>query len=541
MAKYAEAPDRWDMEVDLVAAGSSGGGLVAAILGHDFGLSTVVLEAAEGLGGGTALSGGALWIPYNDHMLAAGMVDSREETLMYIRGVSMGHHDEEELATYLDTGPRMLRYLEEHTPLKMVIEADGSRTEYCADLPGGKPEGRKICPDPEVMPQILGEAEKVHPLVAKVRRDTVRHLIGPRHPWHQGRALVGSLVLACVDRGIDILTNTRATRLIVRDGRVIGLRAEREGRDFFVRGRKGVLLATGGFEWNREMNKRFIHSPPLHAVTPPTNRGDGHIMGMELGAAVALMDHGIFQPGFHVPGERVDDKPDGERAYRVFLHGYPGMILVNRHSRRCCDESFYPDIGRALLAYDRIRGEFANAPLFWIADQAFRDTVPVLNLHRGTEMADWLVRADTLPELAGKLGLAADTLVDTVERFNGPARDGRDPEFHRGESTFDRQWGGFVFPGRQPSTVLGPVERPPFYGVQIELATVGNLGGLVVNSNAQVVDARGEAIPGLYGAGNTTALLVIGHHYESGASQGKSMIWGYIAARHMAGAGEKQE
>lgn len=531
MIKHIKIPDRWDLEVDLVAVGSSTGGLTAAIMGHDLGLKTVVLEKADVLGGGTALSGGVIWIPFNQHMLADGISDSRDEALMYIRRVSMGHHDEALLAAYLDNGAEMVRYVEEHTPLKMAVETDASRTEYCADVPGGKCMGRKIWPDPKIMPPILEQAEKAHPIVAKVRKDPVKYLIGPRPPWVQGRALIGGLVLGCVDRGIEILTNVRGKELIVHDGRVIGLLAERGGRDFYVKGKKGVLLATGGFEWNEEMNKRFIYSPPLHAYTAPSNEGDGHIMGMEVGAAVALMDHSIFQPGFNVPGEVVEG---GRPFYRPFIYGYPNMIMVNRFGKRCCDESFYPDMGRSFLVYDRISGEFANWPIFFICDQAFRDYMPVMNLKRGTEIAEWMKRGETLPDLANALGIPSNNLVETVARFNKFAKEGKDPDFHRGESTFDHQWGEAVFPGRGAASVLGPLEKPPFYGVKLGLTTAGNLGGLITNTDAQVIDVRGSVIPGLYCTSNTQAMLPLGHHYDSGAAQGKSMIFGYVAARHMA-------
>jgi len=530
MATHTRQPDRWDMEADLIAVGSSTGGLTAAIMGHDLGLNTVVLESADVLGGGTALSGGVIWVPYNHHMLDLGMTDSRDEALSYIRGISFGHHDEEQVAAYLDNGPEMVRYIEEHTPLRMWVEPHPNRSDYLADIPGGKSGGRKIGPDIPIMSPILAEAEHQYPIVAKVRGDTVRRLIGPRPPWAQGRGLVGSLVLACAQRGVNILTETRARELIVDNGRVIGVRAERDGRDFFVRGKRGILLATGGFEWNDEMNRQFIHSPEMHAVTPPSNRGDGQIMGMELGAATALMDHAVFQSGVHIPGEEVE----GNAAYRPFLHGYPGNIMVNRHGRRCCNECFYPDIGRAFRDYDRCTGQYTNAPLFWIADQAFRDRIPVVHLHRGTEMADWLQRADTLPELAEKLGIPPDNFVEAVERFNQFARDGRDPDFHRGESTFEFHWGELAYPDQKPNNVLGPVEKPPFYGLQVEFVSLGNLGGLVVNGDAQVVDVRSDVIPGLYGTSNATALLSMGYGYESGACQGKSMIFGYIAARHMA-------
>jgi len=234
MVQQTKLPKSWDVEVDLVSVGSSSGGLAAVILGHDLGLSTILLEKSEALGGGTALSGGVLWIPYNHHMLDEGLTDSREEALTYIRGVSMGRHDEEQLATYLDTGPEVIRYMEEHTPLKLTIEAS---PDYYADLPGGKKHGRQLYSDPEVMLPFLTEAEKTHPILAKVRRDPVPFFIGMRELWAEGRGLIGPLSMACADRGINVLMGTRARQLIVQDGRVIGLQAERDGKDFFVRGK----------------------------------------------------------------------------------------------------------------------------------------------------------------------------------------------------------------------------------------------------------------------------------------------------------------
>ena len=108
------------------------------------------------------------------------------------------------------------------------------------------------------------------------------------------------MVLACAERGVDVRTGVRARELILENDRVIGLRAEAEGQELFIRANKGVLLASGGYEWNNEMNKMFMNAPSLLAITPGSNEGDGHIMGMEVGAAIALMDHSIYQPAFHV-------------------------------------------------------------------------------------------------------------------------------------------------------------------------------------------------------------------------------------------------
>ena len=337
--------------------------------------------------------------------------------------------------------------------------------------------------------------------------------------------------MACVQRGINILLDTRARQLIVKDGRVVGLRAEREGRDFFIRGKRGVLLATGGYEWNNEMNRRFMNCSGLSSLTPYSNEGDGHIMGMEVGAAVALMDHSIYQPTIHAEGEEIDGRPFN----RPISYGYPGNIIVNRHGRRCCNESFYPDIGRAFFVYEKVAAELTNAPLYWIADKPCTSKLGISAMAKFTKSPDWLKKADTLPELAAKLGLPAESLVETVERFNRFSGEGHDPDFHRGEGRYQRLWGKKLYPEREPNPTLGPVETPPFYGATLHVGSVGNLGGLVVNGNAEVIDVQGEVIPGLYGTSNTTALLSHGFAYTSGACQAKSMIFGYIAARHAAG------
>lgn len=529
MIEQTNRPERWDREVDLLAVGASSGGLAAVIVGHDLGLSTLLLEKTEYLGGGTALSGGVLWIPFNHIMLEQGFADSREEALTHIRHISVGRHDEELLAAFLDAGPEAVRYMEEHTPLKLTIEAS---PDYYADLPGGKKRGRQIYPDPEVMIPLLTEAEKKHPLVAKTRPDPVPFFAGVREKWAEGRGLIGGLALACAQRGIDVLTEVRGRQLITEGGRVIGLRAEKDGRDFFVKARKGVLLASGGFEWNPELARRFMNVTNLLGMSPNSLEGDGHIMGMEVGAAIALMDHAIYQPLYRVEGEVVQGKP----FYRPLAYGYPGNILVNRHGRRCCNESFYPDIGRAFLEYDKNFSELANAPLFWISDQAELDKsgMGMLASMGLVPNADWLVKGETLEDLAERLGIPGDNLVESVDRFNRFAKEGKDPDYHRGESTYNKYWGARRNPDFSPGPVLGPLETPPFYGIKLELGSVGTLGGLITNSRAQVVNAGGEVIPGLYGTSNTTALLTHGFTYTSGACQAKSLIFGYLAARHMA-------
>src|SRR5512136_3165340 len=530
-------PSRWDMEVDFVVIGSSCGGLTAACKAHELGLSTVVLEKCETLGGGTAFSGGVIWIPCNHHMVEQGLSDSREAAVEHIRYTSMGRHEEDMLAAYLDKGPEMLRDVERITPLRM--QAASTLPDYRDELPGGSKGGRLLAPDPINMAQLLLEAEKQYPLLSRIRQAPFPLFSAVPLPTNDprfyvaGRALIGGLLLGCIQKNIPVMTSTPARNLIVQDRRVIGVRAESQGKEFFVKANKGVLLATGGYEWNAEMNKRYLKVPDqVHGITPPGNSGDGHIMGMEAGGSVGLMDLSLFMPTIRIPGETVD----GEPMYRIFMFnvGQPGNIIVNRDGKRCCNECFYPDIGRAFEAFDSRRSQSANLPMFWIVDQAYRDRIPVGPLPKGTEMADWLQKGDTIEELAHKLGVLPQSLKETVERFNKYAKEGLDPDFHRGETGYDKRWA--FFPKLKPNPVLGPLEKPPFYGVRLHVGTVGNLGGLVTNTHGQVLDAGGDPIAGLYATSNAAAPLGTGYAYTSGMTGGKAMIFGWAAAIHAAGA-----
>lgn len=526
------ATQQWDSESDMVVVGASSGGLVSAIIAHDLGMSVTVLEkATDTIGGGTVFSPGTLWIPCNDHMSELGVVDTREQVLTYVRAISMGRHEEDILTTYVDRASEMLRQIERCTPLQ--VRANPGNCDYRAELPGAKMAGRKVAPDLDAVTTTLIEGQKRYPLLAKVRSEPVPYFAGsPSMAYNGGRALIACLVLAVLERKISIVRDSQAHSLIRQGRRVIGLKVRQDGRDVFMRGKRGVVLASGGYEWNGQMNKRYMACPDIHAVTPPTNEGNGHVMGMEIGAAVALMDHSLVLPTVRIPGEEIDRKP----LYRLFMActGKPGSMVVNREGKRCCNESFYPDVGRALLAYDAARSAPLNQPMFWVGDQSIRDRERLGPLPQGTEMADWLSRADSISELAASLHIPAHNLQETVQRFNSFARKGQDPDFHRGESIYDTSWWGY--PGHSPNPVLGPLENPPFYGVLLHPGTVGHLGGLVTDSNARVISARDEAIPGLYATSNTSAMLVSGYGYDSGMCQGKSMTFGYLAARHMANA-----
>lgn len=511
----AHPPARWDLEVDLLAVGTSGGGLAAAIVGHDRGLTTAVIERGELVGGGMAFSAGVIWMPCNRQQLDAGQADSREAALTYVRNTGFGRQDEVKLKAYLERGPQALSYLEEHTPLRL---AGGVGTDYFTEVEGSRP-GRNLKPDPVGQPAALQEYERRYPLLGKVRHSHHATAANPNPAsFTGGRGLVGALAAGCMERNIPLILNCRGRELVVDGGRVVGLYAQRDGRDFFIRATRGALLATGGFEWNKELTKRYQAAPPMQAFTPATNDGDGLLMGIELGAATALMDCSVWIGGVATPGE-------AEPVFNAATaFGYPGGMIVNRYGKRCCNESFYPAVAMAMrVIAARKESEFANLPMYGIADQSFRDKHNIGPAPAGREARPWLKSANTLRDLAQQINVPATEFEETVLRFNEQARRGVDAEFGRG---------AYVAAGA--ASVMGPLESPPFYAARMALGTVGHRGGLVTNAQAQVLNVRGEVLPGLYAASNVAAQTPFGGGYSSGQCNGLSIVFGCIAAEQAA-------
>ncbi len=505
----ATAMTRWDVETDLVVLGSGGGGLVAAIVARDQGLQALVLEKLPRIGGAHALSGGLLWIPLTPHQQRhTGKQDSREAALDYIRTNSLGLHDEARAAAYVDQGPEAMAYIEKHTPLRWAVALSAS--DYYRHISAFN-WGRVIAPDPASMPGVLEALEKKQPLLKEVQPNSAGTGWAAAPGSTGGRAIIGALVSACVDRGISILTDTPAQGLIMEDGRVVGVRATRAGADYSVRARRGVLIATGGFEHSPEMVKHYMATPAgLHPISTPGNTGDGHLMAMELGAGTALMSFGILSAmALDVTG----------MAAAGGIGAVPGSIMVNRLGERCCNESLYMSVARAMTAISTNRDPYwANYPMYVVMDS---------KAAKGG--SGFQLRGETIRGLATQMGVDADTLEASIKRFNHYARKGEDPDFGRG------QYGAYepnFFPDGPPT--MGPLEAGPFYAARLGIRCVGTKGGLLTDVQARALDLRGKVIPGLYATSNAAAHTEFGGGYTSGQSNGHSMVFGYVAAMHAA-------
>ena len=527
----------WDRDIDVLVVGTGGSGLVAAILAADRGASVLLIDRSDKVGGTTAVSGGGAWIPLNHHMSDIGATDSRERAIAYCTRLAAGRTPPELIETFVDTGHVMAKYIEEHAPGEFHAS---TLPDYQSEFEGAAHGGRSLDPGLFELKELGEWASKLRPsplMFVPMTMDEALKSQGQPHtiPMKQivermkaglegaGNALVGRLLKACLDRGIEIQLGTRARELVRDGGRVIGLRAEREEADLYIRARGGIVLASGGFEWNDELRERFMPGPITHHCTPGDNTGDALVMSQEVGADLGNLGEAWLYPGALIPGEEHQGRPVsrwviGERTL-------PHSIVVNGDGRRFTNEGAnYNDMSKAMHAFDASAYRYPNIPCWSILDSQYRSKYPVLTVMPSDPDPDWLPKADTLEGLAAALGIDASGLVATVERFNTMAAGGRDEEFHRGETTYERWLGDPA--ATHPN--LGTIERGPFYALPIHVASSGTKGGPRTNARGEVLDVRGRVIEGLYAAGNAMAGISGPGYFGGGGTIGLGMTWGYI-------------
>lgn len=531
----------WNHEVDVVIVGSGAAGLTAAILAHDRGAKVLVVERTDKIGGTTAVSGGGIWIPMNHHMQEVGITDSREEALAYCKALTMGRADDALLETFVDTAPRMIRYLEERTPLKFTpITAP----DYHPEVKGAKLGGRALEPQPFDTISLGEWRAKLRPPGALAYPVTLQEVYATYQayyrPWEipqdlvvermtkgvacLGQALAGGLLKAILDRGIPILLETRARKLVLVDGRVVGLQSGHNDQTLNIAGKGAVVLASAGYEWNDHLRAKFLGGPALSPHTPPSNEGDGLLMAMEVGADLANMSELWNHPAIEIPGEIYENHPMARlvKAERSAPH----VIWVNARGQRFVNEAAnYNSVGKAFYTMDTNRPAYRNLPAWAILDLQYRKQYAMGTTMPDDPDPDWLPSANTLEALATKVGIDPAGLRETVARWNAFVRDGKDRDYGKGDSAFDR----FQGDRQAPHPNLGTIEKPPFYALPVFPGTLGTKGGPRTNSKAQVLNVRDEPIHGLYAAGNVAASITGPSYYGVGSSLGPAMTWGYIA------------
>jgi 3-oxosteroid 1-dehydrogenase len=551
----------WDFTTDLLVVGSGAGAMTAAFVAKREGLEALVVEKTEFFGGSSACSGGGLWIPNNPLMAEAGFRDSLEQARSYMDATVGDRVPAARKEAYLTKAPAMIAYMLRHSHLQ--LEVNREYTDYYPDRPGAMTGGRALDPGiyrgrrlgpllRQLRPQPYDLPIELAFRIVEVKRiafyaRSFRYLLATarvflRTFWGfltgaklvcMGRALVAPLRLSLHEQDVPVWLNTPVTQLIVEDGRVLGVAAEREGQPIRIRANRGVVLAAGGFAHNQEMRDKYQHAPITTEWTSasPGDTGDAIRMGLELGAAIDLMEEAWWGPSSLPPG--------GPPHFHLVERSCPGSILVDSAGMRFTNEAAsYIDVVHAM--YEHNRRDAASIPAHFIMDQRFRRRYPFGVTMPGQKFPEeyltsgYVTTADTLEELAGKIGVDRRGLRETVVRFNGFARTGKDLDFGRGESVYDRYYGDAKV---SPNPCLGVIEKPPFYAVAMVPGDIGTKGGLVTDEHARVLREDGSPIAGVYAIGNASASVMGDTYPGPGSTLGPAMTFGYVAAMHASNPG----
>lgn len=531
--------DKLANHYDLIVVGSGAGGLTAAATAAHAGLSVLVLEKADLLGGTSAVSGGMLWVVDNHYAREAGFADSKQAGREYVEAVARGRGRAELLDAALLHGSDMLEFIEDELDVKFLFL--DNFPDYRQDLPGAVHGGRTI------EPQLFNYREALGKLADYVRTDG-RHPYTmqeyetwgafTKFPWDElnkrvedgfaakGHALVAMLIAACIRLNVTFAVDARVTHLTGDAQQVTGIELE-EGHTISA---GSVMIASGGFEWDRQLADSLLATRLYTMCSPPTNTGDGLKMAQRIGAATRGTREAWWAP-MSITGGMRDGEPIG--SLLRFERQGPGSIMINRHGQRFANEAQnYNDLARCLQSWDSPNNQTLNTPAHVVFDQSYLDRYGILDHRSGQPTPDYLIEAATLEELAAKLNVPATNLTATVERFNQMALKGVDEDFGRGDSEYDRYWGDADSPWPNPS--LGPLQQGPFYAMEVVNGAFGTCGGIATDGNAQVIDVDGNPIPGLFAAGNASESPYASGYPGAGATLGPLMTMAYQAGRTIA-------
>lgn len=562
--------------VDVLVVGSGAGGLASAVAAAHRNLKVIVAEKEPVFGGTTARSGGWMWIPGNAPGRRAGVEDSAEKARTYLQHETGEHFDANRVDAFLEAGPRAVDFFEANTALQ--FDLGPTFADYHPKAPGGMDGGRSIVAKPfdgrelgkeiarlrpplreiTVLGMMIGSGKEllhffnvtrspisafyVGKLVLRFARDMAFH--GRPMRLVNGNALVARLAKSAFDKNVPIWTSSPVKRLLHDEsGAVSGAVVERPDGPVEIHAAKGVVLAAGGFPQDPVRRKVLMpHSPSGYehvTPAPPGNTGDGLRLGESVGADV---DTSLPQAAALVPISR-PMKPDGTLG--TFPHfvdrSKPGIIAVTRSGRRFVNEAnSYHDFCQAMIARCREEnGPDGEIAAWFVTDhRAFRKyglgfakpaPVPFGKLIK----QGYLLRGRTIADLAREIGCDSANLERTIAQFNQNARLGEDPEFGKGSTSYNRSLGD---PDNKPNPCIAPILKGPFYAVRLHVGDLGTFAGLRTNEYAQVLSENSRPIGGLYSVGNDAASIMGGNYPGGGITLGPAITFGYIAARHMAGA-----
>lgn len=559
------------MTCDVLVIGSGAGGLATAVTAALRGLSVMVVEKEPVFGGTTAWSGGWLWVPRNRHAIAAGIVEDEAAPRLYLQHELGNGFDAAKVDAFLANAPRMVALLEDRTEVAFI--PGNAVPDFHGATPGAVTGGRSLCAAPYDGRRLGALIDRLRPPLREatvfgmavasgadlrhflnatrspgsalhVARRLGRHLLDlARHrrgmQLVNGNALAARLLRSAADLGVTLRHSTVATGLVMQAGRVTGAHLRGPAGEETILARRGVVLAAGGFPHDpARQAAMFPHvaaGTPHRSAAPPGNTGDGLRLGEQAGGLVEpdFPSAGAWAPVSLVP------RPGGGVAHFPHLleRAKPGIIAVLDDGRRFVNEAgSYHDVMQGLLAaappgrevgawlicdhrFQRRYGLGAAKPFPFPLGPALR--------------SGYLRRGETPAALARACGIDPDGLAAMLDAWNRHAREGRDPEFHRGGTPYERVQGDA---DHRPNPCVAPIEQAPFYALRILPGSLGTFAGLRTDAAARVLDAAGAPIPGLHAVGNDMASMMAGRYPSGGITLGPAMTFGFIAANHMADA-----
>ncbi len=536
---------KWDHATDVLCIGSGAAACGAAVAAIDNGATAMLIEKMPILGGTTGKSGGVAWIFNHFVFREQGIKDPKDDAMRYAVRFGFSREYDPDSATlgldetryktleaFYDNGAAMIDRLAEIGACKFkqfrLFQVNKPAPDYADHLPENKtPTGRALEP-------AEGSGSSVG-----------------------GGSLAAQLEKWLRAKQVPIMTDTRATRIIKDGDRVIGIEAETGGKTIRIKANKGVVFGTGGYSHNIDLCN--LHQPAVYGTCSlPGSTGDFIELAQDAGAKMGNL--GLAWRSQVVLGEALSSRGVGLGAFVL-----PGdsMILVNKYGKRCVNEKRdYNDRTQAHFPYDPTREEYPNHLMFMLFDErsidAFGGAFPFpakkAEQPHLIEGATWdAVFAGITKQLAaatkrtGDVALAPDfatTCKASIAQFNAYAKAGKDPDFHRGEHLYDREW-HLLFSARRagttqpenpyPNNVMHPLaDKGPYYAIILAPGTLDTAGGPQINANSQVLGRGSEAIAGLYGAGNCISAPTGQAYLGAGGTIGPALTYGFIAGRHAA-------